>query len=395
MLLGIANMFKKLIFIAYLTLASTISKAQQHLKSKYLLQDLDVQLEANEAIHAMYNFNFDTAAVRFNSLKSKYSEHPMPYLLFGLMEYWKILVNEENQAYDQKFLAYMDSAIQKAEFLLKKDKENIEAHFFLAAAYGFKGRLLSDRKKWTKAAIAGKRALEHLQYSKGQNEFSPEFLFGDALYNYYSVWIPENYPVLKPIIALFPKGDKALGLSQLKEVAYNAFYTRIEALTYLMRLYFVEENDAYAALPIAKHLHETFPNNPFFHRYYARICYQLGDAVNTEKLSLEILKRVKEGFPYYEEVSGRYAAFFLGYIYRFRYNQWDKAKEYLNLSVEYAEKVNQTNMGFYIYSLLYLAQMSVKENNLAKAKEYYKKIKETADKDHPAYKEARQFLKSM
>ncbi|MFQ3575115.1 MAG: tol-pal system protein YbgF [Cytophagales bacterium] len=384
-------MYRKLIFV--LTFWVIQCWTQDLTKPKYLLQDLDVQLEANDAINAMYNFSFDSATTKFNELKMKFPEHPLPYFLFGLMEYWKILPNEENQQYDKSFLAYMDTAISKAEVFYKKDKKDIEANFFLAAAYGFKGRLLSDRKKWTKSAVAGKNSLNHLQLSKGQNDLSPEFLFGDALYNYYSVWIPENYPFLKPVMAMFPKGEKNQGINQLKEVAYNAFYTRIEALSYLMRIYFVEENDAASALPIAKHLHEQFPNNPFFHRYYARICYQMGDATLAERLSLEILEKREKKYPFYEEVSGRYAAFFLGYIYRFRFNQWDKAKKYLLLSVELAEKVNQTNVGFYLYSLQYLAQMAIKEKNNDLAKEYYQKIKKNADKDHPTYKEAKKFLK--
>ena len=42
-------------------------------------------------------------------------------------------------------------------------------------------------------------------------------------------------------MALFPKGNKQLGLQQLEEVATNAFYTRVEAQYFLFRLYASEE----------------------------------------------------------------------------------------------------------------------------------------------------------
>jgi hypothetical protein len=69
-----------------------------------------------------------------------------------------------------------------------------------------------DRKNWRKAIAAGNNAMEYLEIGDKQHELSPEFLFGDALYNYFSVWVPENYPALKPVLWFFPKGDKALGL---------------------------------------------------------------------------------------------------------------------------------------------------------------------------------------
>ena len=46
-------------------------------------------------------------------------------------------------------------------------------------------------------------ALKYLEISKESQALSPELLFGDALYNYYSVWIPENYPALKIILMFF------------------------------------------------------------------------------------------------------------------------------------------------------------------------------------------------
>src|SRR5690606_26692772 len=135
-----------------------------------------------------------------------------------------------------------------AEVMFEEDKTNKEAAFFLAAGYGFQSRLYSERKSWTKAAFAGRYALKYMDLSRGEEEFNPELLLGDALFNYFSEWIPENYPLLRPVMALFPKGNKALGLQQLEQVANNAFYTRVEAQYFLFRLYASEEKRPYDAL---------------------------------------------------------------------------------------------------------------------------------------------------
>jgi hypothetical protein len=235
-----------------------------------LLNDLSIQLECTEALNDLYNFKFEEAENQFRYLRYKYKWHPLPYFLMGLIEWWKIMPNTRERKYDDSFLAYMDTTIYVAENLYKKHPSyKVEASFFLSAAYGFKGRLYSeeDRKNWGKAASAGKAAMKYLDDSKSKQDLSPELMFGDALFNYFSVWVPENYPALKPVLWFFPKGDKALGLKQLKEVSYNAFYTRTEAMVWLMRILNSYENDQPRAFQISEYLYQTYPDNPFFHRY--------------------------------------------------------------------------------------------------------------------------------
>jgi len=249
-----------------------------------LLSDRSVQLECAQALDDLYNFKFEKAEQDFNQLKEKYRWHPLPYFLMGLIEWWKIMPNIANKQYDESFLAYMDTTISVADNLYENHPEyKVEAAFFLSAAYGFKGRLYSEeeRQNWRKAAVVGKKALNYLEVSKGFHTLSPELLFGDALYNYFSVWVPENYPSLKPIMWFFDKGDKALGLKQLKEVSYNAFYTRTEAMVWLMRIQNSYENNRQEAMNLSFYLYKTYPDNPFFHRYYARSLYGNGRFAET------------------------------------------------------------------------------------------------------------------
>ena len=203
----------------------------------YLLLDKGLQFRITENVNALYNFDFQKAERGFRVLQYQYPEHPLPYFLLGLSTWWKIAPDIENKKLDDLFIAQMDEVIDKAKKMLDKDSDNKEAAFFLAGAYGFQGRLLSERKSWTRATFAGKNALKYLNLSRGEEELNPELLLGDALFNYFSVWIPENYPMLKPVVAFFPKGDKALGLKQLEDVAQNSFYARVEAQYFLFRLF--------------------------------------------------------------------------------------------------------------------------------------------------------------
>ncbi|KEO74779.1 hypothetical protein EL17_03630 [Anditalea andensis] len=358
----------------------------------YLLLDKGLQFRITEAVNSMYNFDFKTAERGFLVMKHSYPEHPLPDFLIGLSQWWKIAPNMDDTRYDKRFLAYMDSAIYKAEKILKKEPENKEAAFFLAGSHGFKGRLYSERKSWTKATFSGRNALKYLEMSRGDEELNPELILGDALFNYFSVWIPENYPLLKPVLALFPKGNKQLGLKQLEEVSANAFYARVEAQYFLFRLYSGEEKKPYEALNITTYLHDKYPNNAYFHRFYARQLYAVGRGAEAKDESLEILKRIDENQTGYESNSGRYAAFFVGQYYE-RVNDTANAKRYYEKAVAYGEETESQESGYYLYSLLHLGKIATKENNKPKAKRYFKEVKKYAKRKHPVHQEARDFIK--
>lgn len=360
--------------------------------SGYLLLDKGLQYRITKAINSMYNFDFPAAERDFTVIMYQYPDHPLPDFLMALGYWWRIEVDVTNTRYDNIFIQYLDRANEKAERMFDENPKNKEAAFFLAAGYGFQGRLYSERKSWTKAAWAGKNALKYMDLSRGEEEFNPELLLGDALFNYFSVWIPENYPLLKPVMALFPKGNKAVGLQQLETVASNAFYTRVEAQYFLFRLYASEEKRPYDALRISEYLHGKFPNNPYFHRSYARHLYSVGRMDQSVEQSMEILNRIEQKQPGYESNSGRYAAF---YIAEFYYRMGDRAtaKEYYLKTVAYGEESESQESGYYLHSLIQLGKMETAAKNKKQAKKYFDQVKKYAKRKHPAHKEARDFIK--
>ncbi len=389
-----------LILIGFLFISmTTVAEAQEKPLDKigfdeppYLLLDKGLQFRITENVNALYNFDFETAERGFRVMRYQYPDHPLPYFLMGLSTWWKIAPDIENKKMDDLFIRQMDEVIDKAKKILNDDSENKEAAFFLAGAYGFQGRLLSERKSWTKATFAGKNALKYLNLSKGEEELNPELLLGDALFNYFSVWIPENYPILKPVVALFPKGDKALGLKQLEDVAQNSFYARVEAQYFLFRLYSSDEKQPYKALAITDYLHSKFPNNPYFHRSYARHLYTVGRITESKDQSEEILRRIEEKWTGYESNSGRYAAFYIAQFYD-RINEKQEAKKYYIKTLTYGEESESQESGYYLYSLIALGKMANEENNKALAKQYFNKVKKYAKRKHPAHIEARAYIK--
>lgn len=359
---------------------------------RLLMMDLGLQMDIADAINDMYNFKMEEARQQFLWLRSYEPEHPLYPFLMGLSYWWEIVPNPLNKEYDKIFLNFMDLTIKRAKALRKKNPEHPEATFFLAAAYGFKGRLYSDRKQYGKATIAGKNAVDYLNEGRKYHDYGPEFLFGDGLYNYYSVYVSEHMPALRPIINMFPDGDKPKGLDQLREVSRFAFYTRTEAQFFLLSILSNEENKPKEARVIAEYLHQTYPNNPYFHRYLARILYRLGRQEDAKNVCLSYLHRLDSGYLGYEAYGGRYAGYFLGRIYE-NYRDYGNAKKYYQMVLDFGEEIGAHKTGYFLGALERMALISKREGDIATAKDYYRLVKKYA-KWRSAFRDrARKFLK--
>lgn len=313
-------------FTIILLLVFRIGFSQQE-SDGYLLLDPKIQFESVDAINSLYNFEFEKAEQQFRWMQQEYPQHPMGFFLVGLSYWWKIQINDDVEKYDDTFFEYMDISIKKGEAMLEKDPENYEAKFFLAAAYGFKARLLSDRNHFTRAAFATTSSLKYLEMEKEKENLNPEFLLGVGLYNYFREWIPENKKFLRPIVMLFPKGDRELGLTQLKKVASESFYTRVEAMNFLLLIYDYEDDYA-AKYPVAKYLYQQFPENAVFQREFAQVCYLTRKFDEAEEVCLDAAQKIESGQLGYEALTARHIYYYLGRIYRFKYHpQEEKIKD--------------------------------------------------------------------
>ena len=283
-----------------------------------ILKKIDLQIESTSSINKMYNFQFDDAEKEFLWLSQEYKNHPLPSFLLGLSMWWKIdassgKAEKITKNLDNKFLAQMDKTIDKA-YDIYKEGNKIDGAFFLAASFAFKGRLLADRKKWTQSALSGRNAIKYLKEIKKNDMMIPEIDFGNGLFNYYSVWISDRYPLLKPLIKLFPEGDKLKGIEQLDNASGNSFYTRTEAQFFLMRIY-LSERKLSKALQLSKYLHDTYPNNSVFHKYYTQILYQNGRISEAFLSARDIIKKYKLNTFGYNQDEARISHFFIGEYY--------------------------------------------------------------------------------
>ena len=145
---------------------------------------------------------------------------------------------------------------------------------------------------------------------------------------------------------------------------------------------------------MASYLHETYPNNAYFHRFYARLLYQTGRYQQAAQESKIIMQRVDSLYQGYESNTARYASFYLGHINELKY-QYDEAIRNFKLTIEHSEKIGATDKGYYFHSYLHLGRIKEKNGEVEEAITYYKKVRKVSKRKHPANKQARAALKRL
>ena len=390
--------FKIAVGIVFLFFTLFDSVAQSN---KSILTNVDIQIEATAAINKMYNFEFKEAEKEFNWLVQEYGDHPLPVFLKGLSLWWKIdsysgisdlSKTDSLDRLDENFIKIMDKAISLSQNIYEKGNK-IDGAFFLAASYGFKGRLLSERRKWRASALAGMNALRYLKEIRKDDLMIPEISFGNGLFNYYSVWISERYPLLKPIIKLFPDGDKQKGIVQLNNAGNNSFYTRTEAQYFLTRIY-SSENDINKALYLSKYLFETFPDNSIFHKFYNQLLYRSSSFSLCEMQSLKIIENFNKKKKGYYDNDIRLAHFFLGEIYLSRRDN-DLAIHHLNKSLFYSEKFKNQKLGYTIYSNFLLGKIHFDRGEINKSKFHFKKVIKLTKRKNDLNQKSKGYIKKI
>lgn len=335
----------------------------------------DFEERVQKGIKEIYNIKFDEAEKTFRNLIADYPNHPAGRFFLAMIDWWNILLDIENESYDDIFFQKLEDVIFQCDQILEKEPENVDALFFKGGAIGFRGRLRSVRNSWLKAADDGREALPIVERAAKLDPNNLDVQLGFGIYNYYASVIPEEYPMIKPLMIFFPSGNKDEGIRQLRNTAFNGKYAKYEARYFLMTIYYRYESNPYLAEEFAKMLVEDFPDNPTFQRWLGRIYVRQGKMQLADSLFKDVLRKADENYYGYNfPASLREANYYVGYNYKLS-NQNDSAKIYLKKCVEISEVIDKDEeSGFLINSILYLAQISESNNLIEEAISYYERL---------------------
>ncbi len=236
------------------------------------------------------------------------------------------MLDLNNESLDKILYEKLRIVIDKCDKILKKDQDDLASLFFKGGAIGFRGRLRVHREEWLYAANDGRLAIPIVQRAYKIDPSNMDVLLGIGIYNYYRDVIPDLYPFVKPVVILFPSGDKEKGLNQLKIAAEKGKYANYEATYFLMQTLFHFEKQYSQALPLALKLYNKFPDNPIFHRYVGRLNVALGRWEDLKTIFTDIVERANQKKYGYSGFVSREAYYYLG-IYYMNFNKSEQALE--------------------------------------------------------------------
>jgi len=321
----------------------------------------------------IYNSEFDKASDCFKQVEDKYPNHPAGYFLDAMIEWWKIVLDNDNTSNDELFLNKISKVIDVCNRTLDTNSYDINALFFKGGAIGYRARLRTMRDDWISAIHDAKEALHILQKCQEVAPFNHDIMLGTGIYNYFSQKFPEEYPLLKPLMIFLPTGDKRLGLFQLRAAAKYARYASVEAKVVLLQIYYSFENNNYEALQLAQELHDKYPQNAYFHRYLGRCLVRMGMTTEYEKEWREVFNRAIDKKIGYNSIAAREATYYIGVALMNR-NNLDDALKYFQKSVEGSLTIDKKPSGFYIFALLKIGNIYDLKSNRNQAKSYYNKV---------------------
>jgi hypothetical protein len=254
----------RIILIAVLiSLSNLFVSGQQNILSKP-----DILETVEMCLYATYGYNFEEAHALQIKLENDLPYHPAPYFLKALIIYWENFPLLPKTPKVADFVSEMDKTIDLSQLMINTKDGDMEGIFFDMHARAFKGMFWADNGKVSKVILdldnMYRNTMKGIEYKEKFNEF----YFSSALYNYYIEAYIEKHPVYKPIVRLFRKGDKKLGLKELEYAIDSTTYIKYEALLFMSLIQLNYEHNFSSAIDYMAVLYNNFPKNIYYFGQY-------------------------------------------------------------------------------------------------------------------------------
>ncbi len=328
-----------------------------------------------KGIDYIYHIKFDSADYVFKEIIRTDPDNPAGYFFLAMIDWWKINLNKENDSLDETFFTKTERVIEIADDKLDKNEFDDVAMFYKGGALGYRGLVRSLRESWLKAAEDGKEALNLLQKAYDINGNNKDVIFGIGMYNYFAEYVPDAYPVVKPLMLIFPKGDKIKGLNQIKESSSDSKYTKTEAKYVLAYLNLVYEKNYSEAEVYSSLLNKEFPENPIFEKYLYNSYNGQGKWDQAAEGWKKILEKIDSNYAGYNNLNLKREANYYTAVSLSKLNKLSEAEVYIKNAEEITkilDKEDETAYSAFIYLLSGMYNDS--KGNKATAQLYYDKV---------------------
>ncbi len=343
-----------------------------------------------QILRNIYSCTFDSANTSINNYISSYPKEPQGYFLAVLKEWWMINVDRKNASLDDALNDKVNRCVDFCDAILDKNSKDVDALIYKGAALGYRGLSKSLRENWLSAADDGRQALNLLDEALEISPENKEAKLGVGIYNYFAEYIPDRYTFLKPLMLIFPKGDKVKGIAQIKEAESSkiAVYEAKYIMAYFNMQY--ERNFAESE-KYSRELNAEFPSNPVFEKMLYNSYSGSGKYVEALEGWLKVRTKsfAKENGYQYESVL-READYYIS-LSLLKLMRLDEIDSYLNECEKLSEKIDAEDTSFKVYTYLMQGMKNDLKGERKTAVYYYEKVLNSREFGN-SRTEARRFL---
>ena len=359
-----------------------------------LLSDPEFVPAAQAAIDSLYNLRFEAAQSLLNPWKEQYPEHPFWLFWRGMELWWQVVPDLENTAFDKELFYTFSKANYDSGKLLRNAPGNLDLLLIQSASNAYIARQYSNRHQWLNAVQHGKAAVETLFLIEKIDSTLSDIKFGLGMYEYYTDYLPERYPVLDRVSWLWPDGDRKKGLEMITEAAKSAVFLRPESEYFLGNIYLNYEKKPEVAMKSIRMLSGRYPRNPF----YAMLLLKTTNELSGSRRTIQMADSLS-ALPHIQNSKYRYAFEERASVIRgrkfMRIGDLQSAEAQFENAIQIAERAPEgKRRKRYAVSAYQLGRIAIKNDDKKTAKSYLKAaIKYTDDADLKT--SARKLLKSL
>ncbi len=236
---------------------------------------------------------FDQALAASDSLIAREPGNPLGYFLKGTILQ---TIDEEfrNNIYSKDIDSLLSLAIDMADALHDKDKNNPDWSFLAGASYGYRALLRSFNGHWFKAFRDGLKCSSRLKHALELDSTYYDAYLGLGAYDYYKTVMANDFLWLP-----FVSDRREIGLEEIRLAADSGYLATFNARESFLRIYFLEKRYNDLVL-LADTLNAIVPDDPYCLLYQV---YGLAHVGQTDRARqrLAILKAKLKDSPWYNE----------------------------------------------------------------------------------------------
>lgn len=215
-----------------------------------------------QAAHLIYNVEFAQSQGLIEKHISLHPHDAAGYLLRGIANEWRQYALNKGDSLNATIMEDYQNARRLALEAQEQDVSSVDKKILLATAYVYVAKKQIDTGHAGQAALSLKKAKNLMLEVLAVDAKNPNAAFAIGLFNYFADNVPSGFKWLANLLGY--KGDRVLGIAQLKQAATANTLTQGDAQFMLLYILSRKERNYSGALVYAQKLLQRYPNNPVF-----------------------------------------------------------------------------------------------------------------------------------